>query len=105
MSRTRMLGVPVSLIFGNTETCGVCTYSIVQSNYPALGYFAKPFLCNSLRKSKGNTLLIRGSNIVGNSRMVEMDNEKWFDSGIPISLANHLVIHKMPNTYDSSMPK
>ena len=105
MSRQRMIGIPISIIFGNTETCGVCTHSVSTSNRCIFGYYAKPFICNSLRKSNRNTLLIRGSNIAANSQTVVMDNQKWFDSGISISLVNYLIIHKMPKTYDSSMPK
>lgn len=100
-----MIGIPVSIIFGNTETCGVCTHSVCATARSILGYYAKPFMCNALRRSRRNTLLIRGSNIALNSRTVEMDGEKWFDSGISISIVKNLIIHKMPTTYESSMPK
>ena len=61
-------------------------------------------MCNSLRKSERNTLLISGSNIAENSRMVELDGIRWFDSGLSIPfMKNHYILHKMPTTYDLSL--
>ena len=95
----------MSIIFGNTETCGVCTHSVSTMHRCIFGYYAQPFMCNSLRKSNRNTLLIKGSNIASNNRTVSVDGQKWFDSGISIALAKHFIVHKMPKTYESSMPK
>lgn len=101
----KMTGVPVSIIFGNTETCGVCTHSVEGKHGIGVTYVAMPFVCNSLRKSERNTLLISGSNIAENSRMVELDGIRWFDSGLSIPfMKNHYILHKMPTTYDSTMP-
>lgn len=102
-----MLGVPVSIIFGNTETCGICTHSVRSKKPILMGYIAKPFICNSLRRSDTNTLLISGSNIAESSRSTvdEQGSSKWFDSGISILIMkNYFVVHKMPRTYDSNMP-
>lgn len=101
----RMIGVPVSIIFGNTETCGICTHSVGNGNRCIRGYVAVPFVCNSLRQSERNTLLIEGSNITECNRMVELDGRRWFDSGISVLfLKDFLIVHKMPSTFCSSMP-
>ena len=100
-----MIGVPVSIIFGNTETCGICTHSVGNGNRCIRGYVAVPFVCNSLRQSERNTLLIEGSNITECNRMVELDGRRWFDSGISVLfLKDFLFVHKMPSTFCSSMP-
>ena len=102
---SKMTGVPVSIIFGNTETCGICTHNVEGKYTIGVTYMAVPFMCNSLRKSERNTLLISGSNIAENSRMVELDGISWFDSGLSIPfMKNHYILHKMPTTYDSTMP-
>ena len=102
---SKMTGVPVSIIFGNTETCGICTHNVEGKYTIGVTYMAVPFMCNSLRKSERNTLLISGSNIAENSRMVELDGIRWFDSGLSIPfMKNHYILHKMPTTYDSTMP-
>lgn len=100
----KMIGVPVSLIFGNTETCGVCTHSVEGKHGIGLTYVAVPFLCNSLRKSDRNSLLISGSNIAESSRMTNIDGTRWFDSGISVRFIKNYILHKMPTTYDSVMP-
>ena len=102
----KMIGVPVSLIFGNTETCGVCTHNVEGLHSVSLHYAATPFLCNSLRKSERNTLLVSGANIAENSRMVELDGVRWFDSGIACPfMKHHYLLHNMPLTHESSMPQ
>ena len=100
----KMIGVPVSLIFGNTETCGVCTHSVEGKPGIGLTYVAVPFLCNSLRKSDRSSLLISGSNIADSSRMTVVDGTRWFDSGISVRFVKNYILHKMPTTYDSVMP-
>ncbi|KAK8812648.1 hypothetical protein WA538_004509 [Blastocystis sp. DL] len=100
----KMIGVPVSLIFGNTETCGVCTHSVEGKPRIGLTYVAVPFLCNSLRKSDRSSLLISGSNIADSSRMTVVDGTRWFDSGISVRFVKNYILHKMPTTYDSVMP-
>ena len=70
-----------------------------------MGYVAKPFICNSLRRSDRNTLLITGSNIADSSRMIQENGCKWFDSGISVLIMkDYFIVHKMPRTYDSTMP-
>ena len=97
-----MIGIPVSIVFGNTETCGVCTHSIHSSCPKLFGYYAEPFVCNSLKKSDQNTLLIKGSNVASNSHNCVVDGHKWYDSGISVSIHNKRIIHRMPKTYDSN---
>ena len=93
------MGVPVSIIFGCDETCGVCTYSVDGAEYYRKGYPAKPFRCNQLRQYDGRTLLIEGSNIAETSYMEEVDGVMMLDSGVSVvKMEEDLVIHKMPST-------
>lgn len=93
------MGVPVSIIFGCDETCGVCTYSVDGAECYRMGYPAKPFCCNQLRQYDGRTLLIEGSNIAENSYMEEVDGVMMLDSGVSVvKMEEDLVIHKMPST-------